>query len=125
MTLDTVTTRVVLGAALLPFLYFAARDQWLHLRARRVPLAENGVHALLGLIHAAVIARAFLFEWRFVIAGLAAFAICGAVDEFVFHRGLPAIESDVHAKEHFALFAFFAVFGLILLANNGLLPRWR
>ena len=125
MTLEAGTARVVLAAALTPFVYFAARDQWLHLKARRVPLAENAVHALLGIVLSTVIARAFLFDWRFVIAGLAAFAVCGALDEFVFHRGLPAVESDVHAKEHFALFAFFAVFGLIMLANNGLLPRWR
>jgi hypothetical protein len=39
------------------------------------------------------------------------------VDEFVFHRGLPASEHDVHAKEHFALFIFIAVFGVLARAR--------
>jgi hypothetical protein len=33
-------------------------------------------------------------------------AVWGMVDELAFHRGLPAVESDVHAKAHMALFAF-------------------
>jgi hypothetical protein len=113
-----------MAAALVPFLYFAARDQWMHLKARRVPLAENVVHALLGLILMTTIGRAFLFDWRFVILGVVVFAICGSIDEFLFHRGLPPVESDVHAKEHFALFAFLAVFALIVLTNGEQLPRW-
>ena len=113
--IDAIAARGILAIALAPFLFFAARDQWLHLRARRVPLAENIVHLLLGLILFTVIARAFVFDWRGVAIGAAIFAVCGALDEFLFHRALPAVESDVHAKEHFALFGFFAAFAMVML----------
>ena len=106
--------RVVLGLALLPFLYFAVRDQVLHFSARRVSIAENLLHLALGVVLAAVIARAFFFRERAVAMGVLAFAVLGSLDEFVFHRGLPAVEHDVHAKEHFALFVFIAVFGVLV-----------
>ena len=109
--------RVILGAALLPFLYFAARDHFLHFTARRVSIAENVLHLILGLLLAGVIARAFLFRVESVALGVLVFALAGAVDEFVFHRGLPPSEHDVHAKEHFALFIFIAVFGVLARAR--------
>lgn len=102
--------RLLLAVALIPFLYFAIRDQVLHFSARRVPVAENVLHFFLGIILFAVIARAFQFDRRFVTIGALVFAGMGALDEFVFHRGLPESESDVHAKEHFALFIFLTVF---------------
>ena len=105
--------RAVLAVALLPFLYFAARDQVLHLTARRVSLAENLLHLALALVLAGVIARAFVFREKSVALGILAFVLFGAVDEYVFHRGLPAGEHDVHAKEHFALLIFVAVFGAL------------
>lgn len=106
--------RIVLGLALLPFLYFAGRDQVLHLTARRVSIAENLLHVALGILLVMVIARAFQFRERSVAMGVLAFAVAGSLDEFVFHRGLPAAEHDVHAKEHFALFVFVAVFGVLV-----------
>jgi hypothetical protein len=111
------TARVVLGASLLPFLYFAGRDQVLHFSARRVPLAETIVHFFLGAILIVLIARAFLFQQWFVTIGFLIFAVFGLIDEFVFHRGLPASESDVHAKEHFTLFVFVAVFEVLALGR--------
>jgi hypothetical protein len=111
--IGTNAARLLLGVALIPFLYFAARDQILHFTARRVPLAENILHLFLGIILAVVIARAFQFDRRFVTIGALVFAGTGALDEFIFHRGLPESESDVHAKEHFALFIFIAVFWLL------------
>jgi hypothetical protein len=105
--------RALLALALLPFLYFAVRDQVLHLTVRRVPVAENVVHALLAVLLAAVIVRAFLFDVASVAGGVLAFALVGAIDEFGFHRGLPSDEHDVHAKEHFALLLFVAVFGVV------------
>lgn len=125
MMIGALGARGILLVALAPFLFFASRDQWLHLTARKVPLAENVIHAFLGVILFVVIGRAFLFDWRFVVVGTVVFALCGALDEFLFHRGVPASESDIHAKEHFALFGFFAVFALLMLAQHGLLPRWR
>lgn len=106
--------RVILAAALAPFLYFAARDFRLHLTARKVPLAENVLHLALGILLAAGISRAFLFRGREAAFAILLFAFAGALDEFVFHRNLPAEEHDVHAKEHFALFIFLAVFGALL-----------
>jgi hypothetical protein len=106
--------RIVLGLALLPFLYFATRDQILHFTARRVSVAENLLHLALGVLLAGVIVRAFLFRERSVALGVLAFAVAGSVDEYVFHRDLPAAEHDVHAKEHFALFDFVAVFGVLI-----------
>ena len=105
--------RLVLAAALLPFLYYAGRDFRLHLAARRVPLAENVLHLALAVPLLAALALAFQFRVREAALAMAAFALCGAADEFVFHRGIPAEEHDVHAKEHFALFIFLAVFGAL------------
>lgn len=106
--------RVILATALAPFLYFAARDFRLHFTARKVSIAENVLHLVLGFLLAAVITRVFLFRGREAAFAILLFAIAGAADEFVFHRGLPAEEHDVHAKEHFALFVFVAVFGALL-----------
>jgi hypothetical protein len=106
--------RVILAAAFLPFAWFAARDFRLHVTARRVSMAENVLHLALGVMLAAVLARAFRFEGMATAFAVLVFAVFGAADEFVFHRGLPAEEHDVHAKEHFALFVFMAVFGALL-----------
>jgi hypothetical protein len=103
-------SRTLLAAALLPFLAFATRDFKLHLAVRRVSPGEHLVHLGLGVFLVALVSRAFTFRPREFAFALLAFALCGALDEFVFHRGLPAEEHDIHAKEHFALFVFVAVF---------------
>ena len=101
--------QAVMAAVLAPFLWFAALDQILHFRVRKVPLMENLIHVALAALLMNVIARAFRFDARGVIFGAVAFAAAGALDEYVYHRGVPEKESDVHAKEHFALFAFVVV----------------
>lgn len=101
--------RAVIAAALVPFLAYAARDQLLHLRIRKVPLLENVIHAVLAVLLTGVIGEAFTFDSRGVIFGAIAFVATGALDEFVYHRGIPEQESDVHAKEHFALLGFIVV----------------
>jgi hypothetical protein len=111
------TARLILGASLLPFLWFAGRDQVLHFSARRVPIAETILHFILGAILFVVIGRSFLFDVRFVTIGILVIAAAGSIDEFVFHRGVPEPESDVHAKEHFALFVFIAVFEVLALVR--------
>jgi hypothetical protein len=111
--------RMILAAALLPFLYFAARDFRLHLTARRVPLAENLLHLALAVPLMAAIALSFQFRVREAALAMAAFAVTGAADEFVFHRAIPAEEHDVHAKEHYALFIFLAVFGALVQLRGG------
>ena len=106
--------RVILAAALLPFLYFAGRDFRLHLTARRVPLAENLLHLALAAPLLAALGLAFQFRVREAALAMAVFAVFGSADEYVFHRGIPAEEHDVHAKEHYALFVFLAVFGALV-----------
>lgn len=106
--------RALLAVALAPFLWFAGRDQFLHFTARRVSVAENVIHLLLGLLLAIVIGRAFLFQPRLVAFALVAFVVVGASDEYVFHRRIPEVEHDVHAKEHFALLFFVAVFSALV-----------
>lgn len=101
--------RAVIAAALAPFLFFAARDQLLHFRIRKVPLFENVIHFLLGVLLFGVVARAFQFDARGVILGTVAFVLVGSLDEYVYHRGIPEEESDAHAKEHFALLMFIVV----------------
>lgn len=101
--------RAVMAAALVPFLVFAARDQLLHLRVRKVPLLENVIHFALAVLLMVVIRRAFQFDTRGVIFGAIVFVFTGALDEFVYHRRIPESESDVHAKEHFALLGFIVV----------------
>lgn len=102
--------RAILAVVLLPFLYFAGRDFRLHLTARRVSLAENLLHVALAIPLAAALALAFQFRAKEAALAMAAFAVFGSADEYVFHRGIPAEEHDVHAKEHYALFVFLAVF---------------
>ena len=111
--------RVVLAIALAPFAYFAARDFRLHLSARRVPLAENLLHLGLGVLLAGALVRAFQFRAAEAAYAMAVFAVCGAADEFVFHRGIPAEEHDVHAKEHYALFVFLAVLFALVQMRAG------
>jgi hypothetical protein len=44
-----------------------------------------------------------------VLAALLLFVVAGSADEYIFHRGIPAEESDLHAKEHLALLIFIVV----------------
>ena len=111
--------RIVLAIALAPFAYFAARDFRLHLSARRVPAAENALHLALGVLLVGALVRAFQFRAADAAYAICAFALCGAADEFVFHRGIPAEEHDVHAKEHYALFVFLAVFFALVQMRGG------
>ena len=111
--------RAILAAALLPFLYYAGRDFRLHLTERRVPLAESVLHLALAVPLIAALVLCFQFRVREAALAMAAFAVVGAADEYVFHRGIPAAEHDVHAKEHYALFVFLAVFGALVHLRGG------
>ncbi len=50
-----------------------------------------------------------------VIPGLLLFLIARITDEYVFHRGLDAAETDIHAKTHLGFFLF--VIGLMALGQ--------
>ncbi|MFO1520164.1 MAG: hypothetical protein U1F57_10955 [bacterium] len=103
------TKTFVIGFSFLPFLYFAGKDNFLHFRARKVSVWEHIVHLVLGIALAfffRAALRSELFKNLWIIAVL---AIAGSLDEFLFHRNLPAEETEMHAKEHWALFLFLAV----------------
>jgi hypothetical protein len=100
--------RLLLLLPLLPFLRYAGADLAYHFRSRKPGILENVVHVLLGLFQGALVVNAFRLDLVRVAAATVGIAVFGAVDELVFHRRLPAEESDLHAKAHIALFAFAA-----------------
>jgi hypothetical protein len=104
--------------ALVPFLRYSGRDLRFHSTSRRLRPAESATHALLGLAQFGLIASAFRANVPGIAVSGCVVAALGWLDELVFHRGLPAEESDLHAKSHISLFAFTAV--ALLLAD---LPR--
>jgi len=93
----------------LPFVYYAAKDTAFHLRGRKVSVTEHILHAAIGLVLALMFMHALKRDHWIVVAALVIFAAAGAVDEYIFHRGIPAEESDLHAKEHLALLIFIVV----------------
>lgn len=90
----------------LPFLYYATRDNLFHFRGRRVSLAEHLLHLAIGLALAIVLMQAVFGNLAFMTIGLLFFVMAGGLDEYIWHRGLPEEESDLHAKEHLALLIF-------------------
>ena len=111
-----------MGAALVPFLVFAYRDNVLHFRAREVPKLESVLHVLLGFALFFVIGSAFMGRIGRMLVGLAVFSVVGAIDELGYHRAsaIPAEEHDVHAKQHLALLVFVCVaFGAAWYGEHG------
>src|SRR5205809_4170215 len=94
---------------LLPYLYYGGKDQVFHFVGRKVSLIEHVLHLFIGFLIAAAIVSAYRARTIAFVAGVAAFLIFGALDEYVYHRGLPEHESDLHAKGHLALLIFVVV----------------
>src|SRR5579872_6039972 len=86
---------LILGIAFLPFLYYGAKDTAFHFRGRKVSLTEHLLHAAIGLILTVLFVHALRGDHWVVVAALIIFAAAGAVDEYIFHRGIPAEESDL------------------------------
>jgi hypothetical protein len=100
---------LVLVLVLLPFLAYAGLDAAYHVRERKPGILENLIHLALGGSQVLTINSAFHADApRLIVAGVL-IAVFGTVDELGFHHGLPARESDLHAKSHFALFTFVLV----------------
>ena len=99
----------ILALSFLPFVYYAAKDTVFHFRGRKVSLTEHLLHAVIGLTLAIAFAHALMAHHLIVLGALVLFAVSGGVDEYVFHRDIPAAESDLHAKEHLALLIFVVV----------------
>lgn len=98
-------TGIVL-ASFLPFLYYASKDTLFHFRGRRVSLTEHVLHLAIGLTLIVVVTSAVLGNFGLMLIGLLLFGLAGGIDEYLWHRGIPAEESDLHAKEHLALLLF-------------------
>ena len=98
-----------IALAFLPFVWFAYRDTRYHLDLRKPGNPENLVHLGLGVCQIALLVNAIRADLQWELIALGGIAVLGAIDEFGFHRELPAFESDVHAKTHFALFIFVVV----------------
>jgi hypothetical protein len=106
----TGTARILaLGIGLVPYLGTAGIDTWMHERARKVPLLEQGFHAALAVTFAAFAICVFLRRNVPAIAWLAAFVLCLACDELGYHRVLAANERRVHVISWAALLLFCGV----------------
>lgn len=117
---------VLLAVALVPFVYFGARDQLFHTRGRAVGWSEHVLHLAIGVTLFMVVAQAFRRSYPSLLAALVLFIIVGGIDEFLFHRRIPGEESDLHAKQHLALMSWL-VLALLTdwLSANGLpLASW-
>ena len=112
----------ILAIFLLPYLYYGTRDNIYHFTGRKVSLVEHIVHLIIGITLFGAIANAFAGRAIIFVTGIALFLIVGAIDEYIYHRGLPEHESDLHAKGHLALLIFVVVaLGTIWLEKHD----WR
>jgi hypothetical protein len=100
---------VILVFSFLPFVYYGAKDTAFHFRGRKVSLTEHLLHAAIGVVLAIMFTHALMAHHLVVVGALVIFAVAGAIDEYIFHRDIPAEESDLHAKEHLALLIFIVV----------------
>jgi len=97
-----------LTLCLFPYFYFGVRDVLHHKRHRAVTFTERLLHVTLGLTLTIILPHAYLGHFDVVIPGVVLFVLARSFDEFAFHRGLPATETDLHAKTHFGFLIFVA-----------------
>jgi len=90
----------------LPFLYYAIKDARFHFVGRRVSVAEHILHLAIGISLAIVLSHAVMGNTGLMLIGLLLLVIAGGIDEYLWHRGIPEAETDLHAKEHLALLIF-------------------
>ena len=96
----------VLTLGLLPYVYLGLSDTVFHAKHRRVAGPERLAHAAIGLALLTVVPQAYLGGRGMVLAGLLLFVAARAIDEYVFHRGLPPAESALHARTHLAFLGY-------------------
>jgi hypothetical protein len=99
----------ILVISFLPFVYYGGKDTAFHFRGRKVSLTEHLLHAAIGVVLLILFTHALLAHHLVVLCALVLFAIAGGIDEYIFHRAIPAEESDLHAKEHLALLIFIVI----------------
>ncbi len=113
----------LLSLFLAPYLYFGIRDVLHHTHYRPVSFTERLLHITLGVALMIIISHALARHFEVVIAGIFLFVTARAMDEFVFHRDLPAAEVDLHAKTHFGFLIFVVgVLGTNWLESRGYIP---
>jgi hypothetical protein len=100
---------LLLSVLILPFIALAIRDGRMHGNLRQVPRLERVLHGLLAVSILGLVLGVFGKHEALTLCGLSLFALVGGLDEFVYHRGIPAEETDTHAKEHLLLMLFLAV----------------
>jgi hypothetical protein len=99
----------ILVLSFLPFLYYGTKDTMFHFRGRKVSRTEHTIHAAIGVALAIMFSHALMAHHLIVLGALVLFVVVGGVDEYIYHRGIPGEESDLHAKEHLALLGFIVV----------------
>ncbi len=116
---------LILSLSFLPFIYYGAKDTMFHFRGRKVSLMEHLLHAAIGIVLVIMFTHALMAHHLVVLGALVLFVIAGGIDEYIFHRGIPGEESDLHAKEHLALVIFLVVSLATdwLQKNNWSLPQ--
>ena len=93
----------------LPFTYYAWKDNAFHFKGRKVSKSEHLLHAAIGVSQVIMLSHSLLGHYSVVLGALLLFAVGGMIDDYIYHRDLPAEESDLHAKEHMALLVFVIV----------------
>jgi hypothetical protein len=99
----------ILFASLAPYLALSAYDGWLHEKARRVPRAEQVLHALLALSAIALIFGLFTDRPWFAWPGLAVFVPAAIADERGFHGLLEPRERRLHHVAYACFAGFIGV----------------
>src|SRR3954462_4427640 len=90
-------------ASFIPFVVFGAKDNAFHFRGRKVSVSEHLLHVAIGITQAMIFVQALRGNFIGLFAILLLLMIAGGIDEYIFHRDLPGEESDLHAKQHWAL----------------------
>ena len=99
----------ILVLSFVPFIYYGGKDTAFHFRGRKVSLTEHLLHGIIGMVLLILFAQAIMGHHLVVLCALVLFVVAGSIDEYIFHRDIPAQESDLHAKEHLALFIFIVI----------------
>ncbi len=99
---------IVLSLLLLGFVFLASRDELMHWRLRKPPTLEKLLHLVIAGFLVATFIAAFRNDAALLFYGVLGVLGFGGVDEFIFHRGIPADEHSIHAKQHLSLLAFIA-----------------
>ena len=108
----------------IPFIHYGIKDNSFHFHGRKVTAWEHLLHIGIGMCQAIIFIQALRSDFILMFAAMILLLAAGGMDEYIFHRDLPAVESDLHAKQHFALFIFviISIAGSWLEKHNWQLP---